>query len=407
MTISFLCLAVFVSKTVWYDSRVAFKAHGGVDMPLMLMRYAFCLAPFVLYALSGRTRSLGLSRLIMGYILLNVYGLILALLVDPGSWRYVVHDTFKLTLVPTGFLLFCTGPSNVGFSLTLRRLANLILVYQLARLVMFGLLIEDVTRFHYGVICDIFPFAYYLSQLLFGDRKHRIHPVWFLLLAVLILFLGSKRTLVLCAVVVCAYLYLCPWGTYTKRASKNFFLLIAGLLVVALIVPMVPGLMSHEALSDFGRGYERDNLTVELGQKAARHREVILVYEELVDAGWTGFVFGCGHGATFEEEIPHFTTGEYTKHSIHFTPAGMVYRYGAFGLAIYLATIGAVVFGSWGRRLMKQQPADVLAIRSYGLAAFVASWALFGVVDDLLLGAFLGMLYRDAKAQSQNWPNGR
>jgi hypothetical protein len=130
-----------------------------------------------------------------------------------------------------------------------------------------------------------------------------------------------------------------------------------------------------------------------LGEDSARYREMLLIWELMNASDWSRKWLGFGHGAAFDDEVPD-VNGETLTHSVHFTPAAMLLRYGVVGAAFY----AVLAFGILAAPACNQPPwltsCDVMVMKSFAITAVIGSLVLYGLVDDMLVGVFLGFMTR-------------
>jgi len=379
-----LCLAVFATRTAWYDTRVIFESLlYSASMRKVFIVYALCLIPFVLIALPG-AKYLLKSKLIAAYAILNFYGIILAAIYqNPGI--YALQDVFKMTLVPVGFLLVWYDPPPSANQL-LERLAKIIFGYQIVKFAIYLVWFRTSYGFVYGGVTDLFPVTFFAARAFSGTTRTGPRDITMALMSLTLIGLGQKRTLAVCVAVILLYYLVTYFGHVLRRAWP--YLAGAGCLIGSLLFGHQ---LNNVVNSNQFRRILQTNVAASIGQESKRGREVRIVYEDLQDHGWLGLVFGIGHGAVYEEEVANVVTGEVVTHTVHFTPAAMHLRYGLLGFAVYGFTVLHLLFyrGSPVDGWISQT--SLSALRAFGLCTFVCSLAIFGLIDDLMVGSIIGI----------------
>jgi hypothetical protein len=385
------CMTVFASRVAWYDLRIVVTSLQFAMQPLFAV-YVVCLAPFVVYAyLSGGTW-LAKSGLLLLFHLVLLYGWAIFVIVGEGEADYALQDTVKLTFIPAAFfLVIASTPRRAGW--VLGSLAVVIMGYQVLRILAFSYLAPGF--FYFGGVTDAYPVCYWLAKVS-KDRSERISQnALMLLLALGLAVIGQKRTLLAAFACVLAYTLLRSLGGLVTRPTLQVAALGGAVVAVALVCSM--GDLGDTQFFDRVRKTDvREMLT----EETSRQMEVRDVYNHLVDRGWKACLTGLGHGATFEREEASKATGATVIHSVHFTPAALHLRYGLVGWVLYAAVACSVLLAREPAGNGFTTSADYLAMKNYGVAAFVSSFAMYGLVDDMLVGMSLG-IFAVAKAKQR------
>ncbi len=391
------CLVVFGSRTAWYDTRVVFESLlFSSAMRKIFMVYALCLSPFVLIAFRNIDHVFK-SPLIVLYLVLNLYGVALAAAYG-NSLIYTAQDAFKLLLVPTGFILVYYDPPRSADALV-DKLAKVVLGYQAIKFAIYLTCYQSTFGFVYGGVTDAFGLCIFAARLFSDDRRTSFQDLLLAGTSLLLITLGQKRMLVVCVFVIVLYLL-----------SRNYVHIMKRLWPYAAIAAcLFAGVLFRSELyeilqSDQFRRLAKTDVANSIGEESQRQREVRLVYEDLEAIGWTAYVLGIGHGAVYEEEIAQRKTGEYVTHSIHFTPAGMHFRYGFFGLTVYGLTALYLVFGRFLPVEGWLSLSTLRGVRAFGLCVIVASLTGFGLIDDLMVGSILGIMMLSCHLQPVDEP---
>lgn len=378
-----LLVIVFASKCVWYDFRIVFDWMRGDGLRAAFVVYTLALLPFLALAGIGGLHLLSRSWTTILFVWIGVQGLVCAVLHEQIGDPYVLQDLVKLSFVPAGFLWVWLDPPK-SFDLFLRRTAFAILGYQGIKLLIYVLYYQGSFSFYYGEIIDLFPLCYFLGK--YAQERPEVAAsflVWTLLAAAVVV-LGQRRTVLLGGCVVVAYVGLRSYHHLLGRPA----LYVLGLIALTSLLG-ASGLWSHVSEKLLQRVVHAD-VAASIGEDSARLREVRLVAEQALDAGPATCLFGFGHGATFEDDVANRDTGEFVKHSVHFTPGAMLLRYGAVGLAFFAVIVGALTFAQEYVIDGWIGVPNYLAMKAFGLAAAVGSLSLYGLVDDLMIGTFLG-----------------
>ncbi len=390
------CLMVFASRTAWYDTRVVFESLlFSSAMRKLFMVYAVCLLPFVVTAIRNMDHIFK-SPLILLYVILNLYGLTLAV-AHGNSIVYTLQDAFKLLLVPVGFVfVFYDPPANADRLID--RLAKVVLGYQLIKFAIYLTCYQSSFGFVYGGVTDAFGLCIFAARLFSNDHRNNWQDLLLAGTSLSLIALGQKRMLVVCVALLVLFLLSRNYLHIMKRLWP--YAAIAGLLFAGLLFKN----QIYDILqSDQFRRLAKTDVAYSIGEESQRQREVRLVYEDLNRIGWSAYVMGIGHGAVYEEEIPQRKTGETLVHSIHFTPAGMHFRYGFFGLAVYSLTALYLAFGRCRPVEGWISLSTLTGLRAFGLCVIVASSTGFGLIDDLMVGSILALMMLSCQLQAARY----
>lgn len=378
-----LLVVVFASRCVWYDCRIVFDWMRGDGLRVAFVAYTLALLPFIALAGIGGLHLLSRSWTTILFVWIGVQGLLCAVLHEQLRDPYVLQDLVKLSFLPAGFIWVWLDPPK-SFDLFLRRTAFAILAYQGIKLLIYVLYYQGSFSFYYGEVIDLFPLCYFLGKYC-RERPEVAESflIWTILAAAIIL-LGQRRTVLAGGCVIAVYMGLRSYYHLLGRPTVYVLGLIA---LVSLFG--ASGLWSQVSEKLLQRVVNTD-VEASLGEDSTRFREVQLVVEQVLDAGPAASLFGFGHGATFEDEVANRDTGEFVKHSVHFTPGAMLLRYGVVGLLFFAVVVGALTFAKEVEIDGWIDVPNYLAMKAFGLAAAVGSLTLYGFMDDLILGTFLG-----------------
>lgn len=380
----FTCLAVFASRVVWYDLRIV-VASLRMDMRWLFVVYAVCLIPFILLA-AKRVRFGHLNTVAFGwFFFIFAYGWVVYLAWGRGELGFALQDTFKLCFVPALFVLVATSPLR-RIATLLNALAWLVIAYQLMRFSAFAWLTSGY--FYFGGVTDCYPSCYFLARLLKDGERGAFRNLACLGLALALVVVGQKRTLLVALAIV--WLYAC-WRARGNLINKP--MLQAAVFVSLLIVVGCGYLFGEGVKKKMFERLGRTDLAMVAAVETPRQVEVREVYDQLAESGNSALMLGLGHGATFYAAAPDPVTGNDVVHSVHFTPAAMHLRYGLAGWLFYLSLIWALLRAREPRTQEYASPTEFLALKNYVLAAFVSSIAMFGFVDDMLVGLAAGVFY--------------
>lgn len=382
---SWTLVAIFLSRIAWYDVRIIYADIGLIYG--LFYTYAAILAPFLLMICVGRIDMLRTSRTVLVFASVALYGIILAIIYQ-SPVSYLLSDSFKFLLVPAGLVAGRLLARRIGVTWVGILVVAFSFLFLILKFVFFVYVNDGVTGLLYGGIADFLPFVIALSVAVFA--RGRYAAVWFAVFVAtaLLLIMGQKRTLLILMVFNLSYVLTRFWRR--PRVWVMFTVLTTGLIVAGGAFLQLNVGADSRLLNRF----VRTDVNTDIGVESRRYREVRLVFEELLERGALAVLLGIGSGATFEEEIPDRRTGITTIHSVHFTPAAMLFRYGGIGIAYYIWFFG---FGYrvlraaerlGGKRAVR---GVFVGFRLYWVDAFVASWVIYGFVDDLILGLFLGV----------------
>jgi hypothetical protein len=381
-----VALLLYTNKVLWYDLRIILESLRGDSFRSILAVQGVLLAPFVAASLLGGVRLVARSRIVMLFPLMVVYGLVINAMHGVDYPIFALQDVFKFMFLPTGFVLaWLSPPATVDR--VLKFLAHAILAFLVIKILLFLAYYHSQYRLYYGGVLDVFPFCYFFANFCSGRKTARTKNGILAGASLLLVVLGQKRTVFIIALAVICYVLF-----RSRRAvGKNLAVYVAAIAIVAAIVGF------RQPLAEVaGVHFERivqARFASTIGEDSARFREVVLVWELNRASSWSARWFGFGHGAAFDDEVPD-VHGETLTHSVHFTPAAMLLRYGFVGLAFYLLLAAGVL--SAPERSMKGwlTETDLLVMKSFALTAVLGSLVLYGLVDDMLVGVFLGFTTR-------------
>ncbi|HEV7280678.1 MAG TPA: hypothetical protein VGN57_10795 [Pirellulaceae bacterium] len=378
-----LLVIVFASRCVWYDCRIVFDWMRGDGLRVAFAAYTLALLPFLALAGIGGLHLLTRSWTTLLFVWIGVQGLLCAVLHGHIRDPYVLQDLVKLTFLPAGFIWVWLDPPK-SFDLFLRRTAYALLAYQGIKLLIYMFYYQGSFSFYYGEVIDLFPLCYFLGKYCRERPEVAERFLLWTLLAAAIIVLGQRRTVLVGGCVIVAYMAIRSYSHLMGRPTLYVLALIAAVSLFG-----ASGLWSHLSESLLQRVVNTD-VADSIGEDSTRFREVQLVVDQMLDAGPATSLFGFGHGATFEDEVANRDTGEFVKHSVHFTPGAMLLRYGVVGLLFFAVVVGALTFAREPEIDGWIGAPNYLAMKAFGLAAAVGSLTLYGLMDDLMIGAFLG-----------------
>lgn len=378
-----LLVVAFASRCVWYDCRIVFDWMRGDGLRVAFIAYTLALLPFIALAGVGGLHFLTRSWTTILFVWIGVQGVLCAVLHDQIRDPYVLQDLVKLSFLPAGFIWVWLDPPK-SFDLFLRRTAFALLAYQGIKLLIYALYYQGSFSFYYGEVIDLFPLCYFLGKYCRERPEVAESFLIWTLLAAAIVVLGQRRTVLAGGCVIAAYMGL---RSYYHLLGRPTMYVVAMIAIVSLFV--ASGLWSQVSERFLQRVVATD-VEAAIGEDSTRFREVELVLEQVLDAGTATSLFGFGHGATFEDEVANRDTGEFVKHSVHFTPGAMLLRYGVVGLLFFAVVIGALTFAKEVEIDGWIGVPNYLTMKAFGLAAAVGSLTLYGFMDDLMIGTFLG-----------------
>ncbi len=407
-------MIIFATKLFWFDLRVIFRPLLFRDNIFwFFLTYALTLTPFIaLFLLLGIRRAFR-DPIILAFGALNVYGLVLGLIMG-NSIQLILQDCFKLMLLPAGYLAYQETALRLNLGKLLNTLAWCMTSLQVLRVMLF--LSPLAEKLLFGGVLDLFPFCVFYSRFL---RSNKSFPSYWALAAMaslLLVGIGQKRTIIICLMGIIGFMPLLRGidlrGLY--RAS-----LMAALLVVVALTPhtsrfdfsvfedMLIAIKAKQAITKPTHDEKQPKLQLSAARAQRLENETIRL-REYKDAfntlgqngGWAYFT-GLGSGAVFRSWKQEHT-GEEMHHTIHLSPLAGWYRYGVFGVLIFVA----LFILPW--RLPSRShrgllpSSDIWAMKCYLIASLVSSLAIYGVYDDLFFGVFLSALVNPSNRQAAN-----
>jgi hypothetical protein len=381
-----LAMLLYTNKVVWYDLRIIMESLRGDSFRSILAIQGIVLAPFIAASLFGGIRILAKSRIVLLYPLMIVYGLLINMIHGVEYPIFALQDLFKFAFLPTGFMLaWLSRPATVDKFLKI--LAHAILGFLVIKILLFMAYYHSQYRLYYGGVLDVFPFCYFFANFCAGKKSATWKNGTLGALSFVLIMLGQKRTLFIALLAVVAYVSI----KSRQSIGKKMAVCIAGIALVSTL------LVFRQPLAEIaGARFERitqSRFDSTLGEDSARYREMLLIWELIGSSEWSRKWFGFGHGAAFDDEVPD-VNGETLTHSVHFTPAAMLLRYGIVGVAFYLALAVGILFAPARLDATWLTFSDLLAIKSFVITAVIGSLVLYGLVDDMLVGVLLGFMTR-------------
>lgn len=371
-------LGLYFTKLAWYDIRTIYPEQAQSLLSAFFIGYSIVLAPFIAYAFILFVGRIASNKLMLFFLFINVYGFIWG--VANGNLNiYLIQDTFKLLFVPTGFLLaYMVYKRGGSFEVILLSLIKWAILFAIVRFMIHAYLHTN-SSLVYGTVQDLLLIGNSFFQIFMGSSAFSSIMAVFVLMLVLA---GQKRTLFVLA--ACAFLWaLSVFSQSRKNITQVLMVFFTLLLIVGGLTTMTGSLNRVLGTSE--------SVTNDIGKDSKRLREVLVVFDELAKDGGERFFSGFGSGAYFNDPVPNPITGYTTTHSVHFTPAAMVFRYGLFGLLLYVfCTLYLLKLSIIRMHGINKNLAFVM--RFYMLGAIVMSLVTYGVVDDAFLGFVIGAI---------------
>jgi len=385
-----LLLGVFSSKVAWYDLKIFFESLRGNALREMLAMHAILLLPFIGVAFFLGARKIVQQPLLLLFVFLFFYGATINLFQGVPVPLFLVQDLCKLAFIPAAFLMVMIDrPATCDHML--RRLAQMVMIYLAVKILIALLYYHGSFGLYYGGVADLYPFCYYGAKYCHNTRRRPKGVGSLAILALGMAILGQKRTILLAAIAVIGYLF----------ATRGKFLFRKWTLYLLVFIVSFTSLFFWRPIEkSISHRFQRIVLLQEktsFDEEMPRLAEINLVLETLADQGILAQIFGFGHGAAFDKSSVNSHKDELT-HSVHFTPAAMLLRYGAVGVLFYLVIAAAAVRPYRRKNSQWMLPSDVVVMRCYGIVAVLGSLAIYGLVDDMIIGAMLG-----ASALDANW----
>lgn len=380
-------VAIFLSRIFWYDLRTISAAQGQEsNLYFMFVVWSLLLTPFIVYYLYNGlrlTREIWLPRLIL---VLSFYGALLGLAHD-NDFVYVVQDTFKFLFIPAIIYATLLLPARVSALAVLRFVSTTVLVFYFIRIIIF-VVFNDSGRIYYGTPQDLIVVCINLGILVSVGFKRSLPLIGAVGVASFLSVIGQKKTLVFGI----GYLFLL---SFLKVFVKVNIKLIVLFSCVAIFAGGSLFWLTHTGKIDVSRLAATD-ITNDLGVDSRRRIENAVALRAL-DRSNLGYIFGLGSGLTLD--IPTVSYGRLElrrSHSIHNTPIVQIARYGIAGLAVYCLILLSGV--TWAIRNRNSRNINNAVIANtalfYKSFAFLASFVIYGVVDDIILGLLTALVYR-------------
>lgn len=389
-----LCLVLFATKVFWTDLRILNHDISGNPYRAMLVVHTALLAPFIVYGLWAGRREIKMSYTVWAFGLITAIGAIGMATQESVRWTSALQDVARLTFIPAAIALtLIDPPQHIGRFLD--RLAIAVLAMIFAKVSLFLLHGSDTGYLYYGSIFDAFPFCVFAARYCRADgRSLRLYST-LAAISLVIVVVGLKRANFGVVSVATAFLLVCHWRSlwsHRVRFSLGVVAVVTSIGFSAEIAQSIDSRLTREATPPDAKGRATE----------VRIHELRAIGDTIADGDPIQQLFGFGHGATFVG-LPSYDTGETVKHTVHFTPAALAFRYGPAGL-VFLTVLTAGLFMpvlkrdfAIGRRVDTtwMTASDAIALRTFAVGSLASSAMEFGFVDDMLVGFAIGVLLVD------------
>ncbi len=382
--IAIIFLSISGSKLFWYDFRTI-VSDGRIELlSQSFLIYSVSLLPFILYFIYSQYYTLVKQKLILYIFAVNLYGLLLAITLGECN-IFLIQDVYKFLFIPAGFgLASFLYRRGCDIERVLRITIIVMSLFALARLTVHATLKDGGMIF--GTVHDVILIGYSIVELLSGKSILGFLGGLVVLPSVLV---GQKRTLVLIAFIL-IIIYLLKIinekkGRVIVRALLSIMLFVGGGYVVSSYVDY----NYKRVQSTF------DTFDTDVGVDSKRLREVKVAYQEIRNNSDLAFITGLGSGAYFVDPVHNPVSGEILVHSIHVTPVAMIFRYGIVGAVLYVAIILSIFVLLYVNRQGISGVSNKMffVILSYLIGSVIMSFTIYGLVDDIFIGFFIGILW--------------
>jgi len=380
-------LLVMLSRIAWYDLRVIYSRLGSENNVglFFLIQASVAIPAFALALLFPLKRFLNswvfpvFAILILHTIITGVY--------FGNSTILIIQELFKYLLIPITFIL--TVSINKKYkSMDIIRIAALIVVTMMVLRLFIFTIISGGTIFIYGTPQDLFPLCAFLAIAINSEFFKRMTQSVF---CFGIYALGEKRTVIVLAV-SCFIIF----GIETLRQSKRtlHFVMLTPFVIISIILLV-------QYTSNYGENrLGNQNIQHELSENSRRIAEVITVREKFAEAP-AMVLTGFGGGAVLSLSSDTRTKVFEDLHSLHNTPAALIFRHGIIGLGVYLYLVFAGT--GWLLRNLRsgRHHAMCATLLVYKFCTVIASFVIFGLIDDVLIGMAMGLIARQKKLDKE------
>lgn len=373
-----LCF-VFQSKIVWYDFR-SLAAQGGYEFELStsFLYWSLALLPVVVYFLIKQLPRHMDDPFCVVLLGINFYGLAVGI-ISGNSLLVISQDVWKYLFPLVGYL---AGSAVLQQKDSAYPLTILFYVTVLAMVVRFGYFYLErggIFDLRYGGVAELFAVSFAVASIA-GSRASAIKWSVFLVAIFLLIAVGQKRTVIFLSGAM--ILTLLPMLAAQRRVISIFVFLFP-LAVIAVLSMAFFGDLDFASLQDTFTKLTSRNL-LDISGEVRRTLEVEVIWQMMVREP-VAFLFGFGSGAEFQLPTFHRPTLEETFHSVHFTPAAMLYRHGLAGVLVYV-WVALCLIRLRPRVQTSELRTVTIAASLYKIAAFISSFTIYGVMDDILIG---------------------
>ncbi|TWT77773.1 hypothetical protein Pla123a_15690 [Posidoniimonas polymericola] len=376
-----MLLLLYASKVAWYDLRIVFESLRGDAFRQILGLYGLLMLPFLAAALTYGARQFFNRWTLLLFAGVSVYGIALNVVWGVKVPVYVAQDLYKLAFIPAAYLMVVNFRPD-SCDTMLRYLSRAVVAFLVIKILVTLLYYHGSFGLYYGGVLDLYPFCYYAAKHF--DRGSKPTTGLMAIASLLLAAMGQKRTVLLAAIAVIVYLLGANWRKLVRSIATYAALAAAIVIGICFRAPLEDFISQH-----FKRVIQLNEVT-SFDEDMPRLAEVMVVLDELDSHGPWAKYFGLGHGAAFENAAID-VHGEELTHSVHFTPAAMLLRYGAVGIVFYGAIAVAILAPRKHHGSAWVSRSDLMVVRCYGVVAVLGSFAIYGLVDDMVTGAMLGV----------------
>jgi len=361
---------------------------------LYFIVWSLLLLPFISYHIVKGFKLKNYFWLPNCILLLAFYSTVTGVLLH-NSYNYIAQDLYKFLFIPAMMYATFRLPARVTTSSVLTFAATTILVYYCIRIIIF-LLFNSSGKIYYGTPQELFAVCVNLAIL---TTLHKGQPISQVIgklgLMSILTIAGQKKTIAIGLALV-----------FIMAAVKSLLRINVRLLILFSLLLAVTGgtlfwLTSTSKISV--DRYISADIQGELGVDSSRQIEVQVALNTLSDSEF-GYIFGLGGGVTLK--VPRISRGQLvigTTHSMHNTMVTQLTRYGVFGI---LAYGGILFYGlSWAFKNRNSGNVERAMLAnvalSYKTVAFLASFVIYGIMDDVLLALLAGLILRHSRLDAE------
>jgi len=380
-----LLLIIILSRIAWYDIRAISSRFGEESniQTLFLLQAIISTPIFFLFFLIPNKKGFKDSLLIPIFGALILHTIVTGVVMG-NSKILIVQEIYKYALIPITFIL-TASLSEIHNPIKLIKDAALIVASMMILRVFIFIILSGGSIFIYGTPQDLFAICFFLGMAI---HQYFAKMMSYSIGCFGIHALGEKRTVIILAAL--------SFFLFAVEALRGGRKVLSVMLMAPIAALAILSLVQYSSSIGENR-LQSIAIKAEFSEERRRVAEIQAVSEKFSGAGVVTLVLGFGGGAVID--LPSYINTKTFEgiHSLHNTPATLIYRHGILGVIVYLYLIFAGT--GWLVRNVRSGRHHLMSwvLLTYKICAVIASMIIFGLVDDILIGLSLGLIARQRR----------